>query len=326
MVVASWRRESRPGGWSWVMYSAGVPVEGHEPQCEFRFRVRELSVGVSAANLRVGAARARAAAAAQAAAGAQEQAAASMERLANLDVPGADRLRDVSTALRQRAQRRRQWASDHAGSAVPARRDDGNVAIVVRERDRIAAQLQDTVVRRVFSVALTLHGAAGLTTEPEVRRRVEAAIEELDHVVRGVREVVFAAGPHAPGGGLDLLDLGGQLAPAADICFTGSPGGGLDPEALTRLRGRLFQALALIGEYATSTRIDIVADGGALELVIQAACLPLVLAAGEGPRWLADVRARATQTGISVDVRPEDGTIRLGTRIPAPPEIQGGPA
>ncbi len=265
---------------------------------------------VSAASLRVGAARARAAAAAQAAAAAPEQAAASMDRVADLGVPGAARQRDVSVAVRQRAQRRRQWAVGHAGSTVPA----GYDGIVVRERDRIAAQLQDTVVRRVFSVALTLHGAAGLTTEPEVRRRVEAAIEELDHVVREVREVVFAVGPHASGSGLDLLDLGGQLAPAADICFTGPPGGGPGPEALTRLRGRLFQALALIGEYATSTRIDIVADGGALEPMIQAACLPLVLA-DEGPGWLADVRARATQAGISVDVRPEDGTIRLGTRI-----------
>lgn len=224
-------------------------------------------------------------------------------------------LRDVSSAFRQLAQRRRQWVSRHAGSAVPARHDGGDDRIVVRERDRIAARLQDTVIRRVFSAGLTLHGAAGLTTEPEVRRRVEAAIEELDHVVREVREAVFAVGPHAPGGGLDILDLGGQLAPAADICFTGPPGGGLDPEALTRLRGRLFQALALIGEYATSTRIDIVADGSTHELVIDAVCLPVALAAGEGPRWLADVRARATRAGISVDVRPEDGTIRLGTRI-----------
>jgi hypothetical protein len=279
------------------------------------FRVRELVVDLSAASLRVGAARARAVAAAQAAAAAQEQAAASMERVADLGVPGAARLRDMSIAFRQLAQRRRQWASGHAGSTVPDRCDGGHDGIVVRERDRIAAQLQDTVVRRVFSAGLTLHGAAGLTTEPEVRRRVDAAIEELDHVVRGVREAVYAAGPHASGGGLDLLDLGGQLAPAADICFTGPPGGGLDPEALTLLRGRLFQALALIGEYATSTRIDIVADGNTHELVVQAVCLPLALAAGEGPRWLADVRARATGAGISVDVRPEDGTIRLGTRI-----------
>ncbi len=280
-----------------------------------RVWARELSVALSAASLRVGAARARAAAAAHAAAAAQEQAAASMERVADLDVPGAARLRDVSFAFRRRAQRRRQWASSHAGSTVPAGRDGGHDEIVLRERDRIAAQLQDTVVRRVFSAGLTLHGAAGLTTEPEVRRRVEAALAELDHVIREVREAIFAAAPHAPGGGLDLLDLGGQLAPAADICFAGPPGGGLDPETLTRLRGRLFQALALIGEYAAATRIDIVADGDTYELAIQALCLPPALAAGEGPRWLADVRARATRAGISVDGRPEDGIIKIGTRI-----------
>jgi signal transduction histidine kinase len=112
-----------------------------------------------------------AAAAAHAAAEAQEQAAISMERAADLGGPGAPLLRHMSIAARQRAVRRRRWASGHAGGAVPARWDGGADRIVVRERDRIAAQLQDTVVRRAFAASLTLHGAAGLSAEPEVRSR-----------------------------------------------------------------------------------------------------------------------------------------------------------
>jgi len=270
------------------------------------------------ARVRVEAARARAAAAAARAAVAQEQAADSMERSANLGVPGAALLRDMSIAARQRAVRWLRWAGNQAGDAIPARQDDGDDRIVVRERDRIAVQLQDTAVRRIFSVGLTLHGAAGLTAEPEVRRRIEAAIDELDHVVREVREAIFAVSPRASGSGLEILDLGGQLAPAADICFTEPPGRGPDPEADARLRARLSQTLALISEYATPTRVDIVAGSCAYELVIRAVCLPPATASGEYPRWLADVQARAAWAGVSVDIRPDDGIVKLGSRIPGP--------
>ena len=278
------------------------------------FPTGQLALDWCKARARIDVARARAAAAAHAAAEAQEQAAISMERVADLGGPGATLLRHMSIAARQRAVRRQRWASDHAGRTFPARRDDGADRIVVRERDRIAARLQDTAVRRVFAAGLTLHGAAGLSAEPEVRSRIEVAIDELDQVIRDIRQAVFAVGP--PGSGPEILDLGGQLAPTADICFTGPRGSGLDQEADTRLRERLYQTLALISEYATPVRVDIVALGSAHELVIQAACLLSAGTAGEDSRWLADVQARAAWAGIRVDICPEYGIIRLGSRIP----------
>jgi len=42
------------------------------------------------------------------------------------------------------------------------------------------------------------------------------------------------------------------------------------------------------------------------------------MASGEYPRWLADVQARAARAGISVDIRPDDGIIKLASRIPGP--------
>lgn len=175
----------------------------------------ELILDLYEARSRADAAKVRAVAAARAAAGAQEQAAISMERAADLGVPSAALLRDMSIAARRRAARRQRWASDHAAGTLPARRDDDDDRTVIRERDRIAAQLQDTVVRRAFAVGLTLHGAAGLTSEPEVRRRVEAAIDELDQVIREIRQAIFTVGLHAHVSGPEILDLGRQLASAA---------------------------------------------------------------------------------------------------------------
>jgi signal transduction histidine kinase len=59
------------------------------------------------------------------------------------------------------------------------------------ERERIAAELQDTVVQRVFAAGLMLQSAVGLTAEPEVRRRIRASIDELDEVIRQLRDAIF---------------------------------------------------------------------------------------------------------------------------------------
>jgi two-component system, NarL family, sensor histidine kinase DevS len=62
---------------------------------------------------------------------------------------------------------------------------------VVQERDRIAGELRDKVTRRVFATGLTLCSAAGLRMHPEVRQRIEAAADELDEVIRVIRDALF---------------------------------------------------------------------------------------------------------------------------------------
>ena len=80
-------------------------------------------------------------------------------------------------------------------------RDQPNDLSVVAVRDLIAARLQDEAVRRIFAAGLTLESAAGLTEAPEVCRRIEAAIGELDQAIRDIRAAVFDAelGPQFAG-------------------------------------------------------------------------------------------------------------------------------
>jgi hypothetical protein len=54
-----------------------------------------------------------------------------------------------------------------------------------------ASEVQDKVVQRVFAAGVTLCGAIGLMTQPGIRRRVEAAADELDEVIRVIRDAVF---------------------------------------------------------------------------------------------------------------------------------------
>ena len=61
---------------------------------------------------------------------------------------------------------------------------------MLAERDRISLELTSTVVHRIFSAAMLLHGALSVTTDPSVASRIEGAIAELDGTVRQIRMVV----------------------------------------------------------------------------------------------------------------------------------------
>jgi hypothetical protein len=81
--------------------------------------------------------------------------------------------------------------STPAAAAIAGREGGLGEIAVIEERDRIGAYLRDNVIQRVFMAGLRLQGAAGLAEKPEVRRRIEAAIDELDHVIQLIRDAVF---------------------------------------------------------------------------------------------------------------------------------------
>jgi signal transduction histidine kinase len=144
-----------------------------------------------------------------------------IDRLAKCNPQYAGRLRAISsTAVASRAaiaaDRQDRRAADRPnGQPAPERWYEPDAWIVsgleaylrdmaiVQERDRMAGELRDKVIQRVFAAGLTLQGAAGLTTQPEVRRRIDAAAAELDEVIRVIRDALF--GPrispanHEPG-------------------------------------------------------------------------------------------------------------------------------
>jgi signal transduction histidine kinase len=132
-----------------------------------------------------------------------------IERLAEHNPQHAEQLYAVlSTAAGQRAaiaaRKDRLHAAGRGDSQLVPGQQDGpeaaafttldsylHDAAAVQERERIAGQLLDNVIRRVSTLGLTLAGAAGLTMAPEARKRIEEAADGLDDVIRAIRGVVF---------------------------------------------------------------------------------------------------------------------------------------
>jgi two-component system sensor histidine kinase DevS len=97
---------------------------------------------------------------------------------------------------------------------------------VVTDRDRIARDLHDHVIQRLFAVGLALEATAPRSRESEVRQRLSEAVDELQGVIQEIRTTVF--------------DLHGAA------------------QGITRLRQRIDEAVAQFGGSGLRTTVQYV--------------------------------------------------------------------
>jgi len=71
-----------------------------------------------------------------------------------------------------------------------ARRDSERI-VVLEERDRIAKDLHDVVIQRLFASAMTLMSTVRLISSTEAGERVQSTIDELDSTIREIRSTIF---------------------------------------------------------------------------------------------------------------------------------------
>ena len=73
---------------------------------------------------------------------------------------------------------------------VQARADREELAIV-SDRDRIARDLHDLVIQRLFATGLQLQGIRAQAVLPAVQKRLDRAVEDLDTTIRDIRSTIF---------------------------------------------------------------------------------------------------------------------------------------
>jgi signal transduction histidine kinase len=63
--------------------------------------------------------------------------------------------------------------------------------LLLEDRDRIARDLHDHVIQRLFAAGLGLTGLAGRTQEPETRTRLGEYTDQLDDTIGAIRQAIF---------------------------------------------------------------------------------------------------------------------------------------
>jgi len=66
---------------------------------------------------------------------------------------------------------------------------------VLEDRERIAKELHDGVIQALFGVGMSLQGAALMSPDEELARRIEGAVSEIDRVIRDLRNYIFGLRP-----------------------------------------------------------------------------------------------------------------------------------
>jgi signal transduction histidine kinase len=97
--------------------------------------------------------------------------------------------------------------ADQASAAldVAARQRLARQLGVYEDRDRIARDLHDHVIQRVFAAGLALQAVLPRVSDPQVHGRIQSVVRQLDDTVRDIRTTIFDLQT------TDTVDSGGSL-------------------------------------------------------------------------------------------------------------------
>lgn len=65
---------------------------------------------------------------------------------------------------------------------------------LAEDRERIARDLHDTVIQRLFATGLSLQATDRMVSDADVNARIRTAIDDLDSTIREIRSAIFALG------------------------------------------------------------------------------------------------------------------------------------
>ena len=197
---------------------------------------------------------------------------------------------------------------------------------LLEDRDRIARDLHDLAIQRLFATGMTVQSALRFVDHPEGTERLMRAVDDLDETIKIIRSTIFGlragAAEHRPQG-LRSQAVAGVERAARTLGFTPSlrMEGLLDtvvpPAVVQEVVAVLAEALSNAARHARASAVEValVADSGRLTLTVQDdGCGLDPHAPRSGLRNLAE---RARHLGGTFEaLRPPEGGTRLEWQIP----------
>ena len=208
---------------------------------------------------------------------------------------------------------------------VAERRRDAERLVVYEDRDRIARDLHDLVIQRLFATGMQLESAARLVERPEAAARVRRAVDDLDTTIREIRSTIYAltTEPSAERASLrsrffEAVDAGAeQLGHTPAVRLAGLVDTAVPADVAEHLLAVLREALSNAARHADASRVEVVLDvADRVQLTVRddGRGLPADLGRRSG---LAHLEARATEIGGTFDIGPgADGGTELTWTAP----------
>jgi PAS domain S-box-containing protein len=231
-----------------------------------------------------------------------------------------DEGRVVTAAIRDVTERR---AAEEDLAAARATQE------VFAERDRIAADLHDLVIQRLFASGMALQSALNLSEpDSDVASRVERVVEDLDETIAEIRSTIYALSDrNRPGESAGLrTQIVEVVSRARDtlgflprLRFVGPIDSTVPAEVADNLLAVLQEALSNAARHAEASSVEVAVRGGEQVGV-------LVVDNGRGigeparRSGLENMAVRAERLGGSFKIGPnEGGGTRLEWLVPVGP-------
>ncbi|MFF5300147.1 GAF domain-containing protein [Streptomyces sp. NPDC013161] len=209
------------------------------------------------------------------------------------------------------------------------RRRDAERIAVLQDRDRIARDLHDLAIQRLFATGMTLQSAGRFIEHPEAAERVARAVDDLDETIKIIRSTIFGLRSREGTGGDGLrarvVRIVGEAAPvlgfAPSVRMEGLVETRVPREIADHLIAVLSESLTNIARHAHAGRGDVslTADTHQVRLTVRDNGVGIP---ADGRRsGLRNMAERAQQLGGELELsRPSDGGTTLVWWVPVPTE------
>jgi len=190
---------------------------------------------------------------------------------------------------------------------------------VAAERARIAHDLHDTVIQRLFATGLSLQSTIRMIQTPEALRVIHTAVDDLDDTIRQIRTAIFALEPLPVGRrspSTRVAELCAESVRSLGFEPSVSVSGPIDTEVSEHVTGHMLavlrEALTNVARHAHASRVHVgleVADHR-LRLTVADDGIGLPTESSPASRGLTNMAERAKLLGGSFTIAPgaESGT------------------
>ncbi len=209
------------------------------------------------------------------------------------------------------------------GLELASRRRDAERFAVYEDRDRIARDLHDLVIQRLYATGMSLEGVSARMGESDYGRRISSAVDALDETIKGIRSAIFSlhSRPAAAETGLRarILEVVDEATGALGFTPALRMSGSLEDvpaDAGEHLLGALREALSNAARHASAGKVGVTVEVGQ-ELILLVQDDGVGMKEPERRSGLANLAERAGLLGGTLRTGPADGGgTELEWRVP----------
>jgi signal transduction histidine kinase len=189
------------------------------------------------------------------------------------------------------------------------RRQDAERLSVFEDRDRIARDLHDQVIQRLYASGMKLQGALPLITRPLVEERVSSVVDDLDKTISDIRAAIFslqARGTDVPGLRRKVADVVDEMTEAHGMSSSVELADRLDQDVPGEIGEHLLyalrEALSNAARHGKATHVDVtVLADGKLSLLVH-----------DNGTGIKDSTRRSGLANLAQRAEPYGGTLTIG--------------